>query len=69
MESSEKKIILNKGMKYSICTCGASLKIPFCDESHKKLNEEKNCSYKSLKITPEEDVTLTLNSKAWEKDS
>ena len=68
MENTEKKLTLKKGIKYSLCTCGASKKIPFCDESHKELNEETSCNYKSLKIIPEEDITVIVSSKNWEKD-
>jgi len=68
MENTEKKLTLKKGIKYSLCTCGASQNLPFCDESHKKMNEETNCNYKSLKIIPEEDITIIVSSKNWEKN-
>ncbi|MBS3081166.1 CDGSH iron-sulfur domain-containing protein [Candidatus Pacearchaeota archaeon] len=69
MENTEKKLTLKKEIKYSFCTCGASQNLPFCDESHKKLNEETNCNYKSLKITPEGEITIIVSSKNWEKNS
>ncbi len=68
MENSEKKLILKKGIIYKICSCGESKNLPYCDESHKKLNEEKKCNYKSIRITPEEDITLIVSSKNWEKN-
>lgn len=60
------KVSLRKGEICKICTCGKSNTIPLCDESHKALNEKNNTNYKSLKINPEEDITLNLTSNAWE---
>jgi CDGSH-type Zn-finger protein len=62
----EHKINLKKGQTCKICTCGKSKIMPLCDESHKELNEKNNTNYKSLKITPEQDITLNLTSNAWE---
>jgi len=31
-----KKIKLYKGKKYSICSCGLSKNIPFCDNEHRE---------------------------------
>ncbi|MEK6953357.1 MAG: CDGSH iron-sulfur domain-containing protein [Nanoarchaeota archaeon] len=59
------KVDLKTGRKYSFCTCGHSKKIPYCDESHKKINEEKGTSYKSFKIIPEQDCTLCISSSNW----
>ncbi len=61
------KIVLKAGNKYSICTCGHSKTLPFCDNSHRLLNKEKGASYKSVKIWPENDVELKVFSKNWEK--
>jgi len=60
-----RKLNLLKGKKYSICTCGHSKNIPFCDDSHRKINEEKGTNYKSLKICPEADTVLYVHSKNW----
>ena len=65
MEIMSKKINLKKGQEYKFCTCGESKLIPFCDESHKKLNEEKRTNYKPLKIAPKEDIVLEVSSKNW----
>lgn len=43
--------------------------MPVCDESHKELNEKNNTNYKSLKIIPDEDITLNLDSNAWENQN
>ena len=64
-----KKLSLKKHQKYKICTCGESKIIPFCDDSHRELNEKTNCNYKSLKITPEEDIELNISSKNWEENA
>ena len=60
------KLNLKKGITYKICTCGTSKIIPLCDDSHRDLNEETGSNYKSLKITPEEDIELNVLSKNWE---
>ncbi len=44
------KIFAEKGKTYSWCTCGISIKQPFCDGSHKK-----DGKFKSLKYLATED--------------
>ena len=51
VEPIHKKLTLKKDKRYKLCTCGTSKTIPFCDDSHKQLNEQTGSSYKSLKIT------------------
>jgi len=72
MENQTKKITLKAGNKYSLCTCGTSKAIPFCDNSHRALNEKElsksSCNFRSLKITPEKDVTIEVSSKTWESE-
>lgn len=63
----EKEVVLKAGNQYSLCTCGFSKVLPFCDETHKKVNEEKGTKYCSLKITPDKDVSIKAKSKAWER--
>lgn len=65
MEITSKKINLKKDREYKLCTCGSSKLIPYCDESHKELNEKNNYNYKSLKIIPDRDVNLDVSSKNW----
>ena len=62
----EHKLIVKKGERCKICTCGKSKIIPICDDTHRKLNEEENTNYKSLKITSSEDTILDLTSSNWE---
>ena len=61
------KINLKAGKKYKLCTCGTSQMLPYCDDSHRELNEKEGTNYKSIKIFPEKDITITVNSKNWNK--
>ena len=61
-----KTVKLKFDEKYSICTCGKSKNLPYCDNEHRKLNEEKGTSYKSLKIIPKSDVELELYCSNWD---
>ena len=60
-----KKIILYKGEKYNIYSCGLSKTLPFCDNEHRAYNEEKGTNYKSVKIIAQETVMIDLNSSTW----
>ena len=51
-----KKIKLYKGKKYSICSCGLSKNIPFCDNEHREHNKKNGTNYKSVKIVTEEKI-------------
>ena len=61
-----KEIILKKGKRYSICTCGASAVMPFCDGRHREVNEKEVCNYKSIKIISEKDTKIKVHSSAWD---
>jgi len=63
-----KTITLKANKKYKICTCGISKTLPLCDDSHDKFNQENNTNFKSLKITPEEDINIEVSSSNWEKE-
>jgi len=60
-----KKIKLKNKIKYSICTCGLSKKMPFCDNNHRKYNSKNNTNYKSLKIESDKDVIINISSSTW----
>jgi len=64
-----KIIKLKSNEKYAICTCGKSKNLPYCDNEHRKLNEEKSTSYKSLKIIPKSDIELELYCSNWDSES
>ena len=69
MELHEKavRVDLKAGKKYAICSCGHSKIFPYCDHSHRELNEEKGTSYKSVKIYPETDITVSFYGANWDK--
>ena len=59
------KVILKKNIRKSICSCGLSNKIPYCDNTHRIFNEKNNCTYKSIKITSDKDVEVVIASSKW----
>ena len=62
------EIKLNAGKKYSICSCGLSKKMPFCDNAHREYNMKNNTDFKSVKIIPDEDIVVNLSSSRWNLD-
>ena len=60
-----KKLKIHKGKKYSICSCGLSKLLPFCDNAHREYNEKNGTNYKSVKIIAEETVNIDINSSTW----
>ena len=60
------KIKLKAGIKCGLCSCGLSKTLPFCDNAHRKFNEENGVNYKSVKIIPDKDVILSVTSSTWE---
>ena len=62
------KVQLKAGKKYSICSCSLSKILPFCDNSHREFNEGNNAEYKSVKIIPESDIKVELNSSLWKSN-
>ena len=64
-----KTLNLKAGEKYSFCKCGKSKNLPYCDDSHRKLNKEKRTSYKSLKIIPKSDAEIAVYCSNWDSKS
>lgn len=62
-----KKIVLEKEKKYSICSCGLSKILPFCDNAHRLFNEKNGTNYKSVKIIPNEKIEIEVSSSTWKK--
>ena len=62
-----KEVVMKAGRRYKLCTCGESKILPFCDDSHRQLNEDKETNYHSIKIFPKEDTTIYVTSKNWKK--
>ena len=44
-KKSPYKVKIEKGKTYSWCTCGLSIKQPFCDGSHRKEGKFKSFKY------------------------
>ena len=63
---THKEIILKKGKRYSICTCGASAVMPFSDGRHREVNEKEACNYKSVKIISKKDTKIKVHSSTWD---
>ena len=59
-------IKLKKNIKYSICSCGKSNKLPYCDNKHREINKQKNSSYKSVKVLLK-NKRLILTCSNWEE--
>ena len=60
-------IKLNKGKKYSICSCGFSKSLPFCDNEHRQYNAKNDTDYKSIKLITEKTTEILFNSSKWKK--
>ena len=59
------KMKLKAGKKYSVCSCGLSNSLPFCDNSHREYNAQNGTDYKSVKITPDNDSLIEVSSSRW----
>ena len=62
------EIKLKSCKRYSICSCGQSQTLPYCDNAHREFNVLNNTEYKSVKITPDRDVVIQVNSSRWMLD-
>mgnify|MGYP001163790976 CR=1 FL=1 len=60
------EIKLKSEKKYSICSCGLSRSLPFCDNSHREFNANSGMEYKSVKITSTKDTTIKVTSSRWQ---
>ena len=60
------EIKLKAVKKYSICSCGFSKVLPFCDNTHREHNSVNKTEYKSVKIKPEKDTLISVTSSRWE---
>ena len=61
-------IKLKKNTKCSICSCGISKKLPYCDNSHRKYNKINNTNYKSVKIYLLDDENIKVSCSNWDDD-
>ena len=67
MINNDKQIKAKKNILYSICTCGLSKKIPFCDNTHRQIKNISDIEFKSVKISCSKDNILSLKCKTWDK--
>ena len=58
-------IKIKSKIQYSICSCGLSKKLPFCDNEHRAFNLKNGTNYKSVKIKSPYDIELNVSSKTW----
>ena len=59
------EIKIKAGKKYSICSCGLSKSLPYCDNTHRQFNAKNGTEYKSVKITPDNDTIIQVTSSRW----
>jgi len=62
-----KKLELKAGKGYKFCTCGHSDTLPYCDNNHREVNEKMGTGYKSVKLFPESDISISVYSKNWDE--
>ena len=60
------EIKLKADKKYSLCSCGLSGSLPFCDNTHREFNADNDMEYKSVKITSEKDTIIEVTSSLWQ---
>ena len=61
-------IQLKKNVKCSICSCGMSKKLPYCDNSHRVYNKINKTSYKSVKVYLLDDKKIKISCSNWDDD-
>ena len=59
------KIRIKAGNRCSICSCGLSSTLPFCDNAHRNFNQKNGTNYKSIKFIPDDDITFSITSSTW----
>lgn len=61
---------IKKNTKYSLCACGLSEKLPFCDNAHREYNKnnKRKINFKSIKIRLNKDVDIDVECKNWLKN-
>ncbi|MAX11802.1 MAG: hypothetical protein CL710_05940 [Chloroflexi bacterium] len=60
------KIKLQQGVQYSICSCGLSNTLPYCDNAHREYNKKYGTHYKSVKITSDSTTNVAVECSNWQ---
>ena len=60
------EITVKAGKKYSLCSCGLSKSLPYCDNEHRQYNSENSTQYKSVKIFPTKNTKIKIKASNWE---
>ena len=61
-------IQLKKNIKCSLCSCGMSKKLPYCDNNHRAYNKINNTSYKSVKVYLLDDERIKISCSNWDDE-
>ena len=69
MKKEKIRLKIKKDVKYSICTCGFSKKLPFCDNEHRSYNKKNNTIYKSIKVKSSNNTNIVFSSSNWDIDN
>ena len=56
---------VKKNVKYSVCSCGLSKRLPYCDNAHREFNKNNNTNYKSIKIISSNNVKIKISCSNW----
>ena len=67
MKIIDLELKVKKNIKYSICSCGLSKNLPYCDNQHRLHNKEHNTSYKSVKFFLGDDNIVEFKCSNWKK--
>ncbi len=69
-EEKHFEIIIRPGQTCKICTCGYSKTLPYCDDTHREINEQQGTNYKSVKLRNPSDNTMVFDSYSsnWNKE-
>lgn len=59
---------IRSNTRCSICACGKSKSMPYCDNEHRAYNKKHSTNYRSLKVWSKKNCEITIFSNMWSKD-
>ena len=62
------KISIDSSRQYSICSCGLSKNLPYCDNAHRDYNKHNNTNYKSVKVYLLDEEKIKISCSNWNED-